>query len=156
MLHVVFTQLPPTANRIYFRGTILTVKARKYAEDFAKYMAQHHLHEIMLLDKKSAYAMHLHFYFDSLVNDTWYNDKLSPSKRAKSRYKRIDLDNRIKLVTDCVRDAVAIDDCQIFAASQEKHMDPANQRVEIFLQAIDADNFGLPPIAQGFLFPEVE
>jgi 1-deoxy-D-xylulose 5-phosphate reductoisomerase len=142
-LHVVFDQLPPSANKIYFRGTVLTAKARKYAEDFAKHMAQHHLHEIVLLDKDAVYAFHMHFYFDTLVNATWGDEKLPPSKRAKSRYKRIDLDNRIKLITDCVRDAIAIDDCQVFAASQEKHMDPTHERVEIFVQEVRPQDFGL-------------
>lgn len=143
ILHIVYKEIPPTSNKIYFRGTQLTAKARKYAEDFAKFVAQNHLHEISGMDINATYAVHLRFYFDKLTNDSWNNLSVPPSKRAKSRYKRIDLDNRIKLLTDCIRDAIGIDDSQFFAASQEKHEDPSNPRIEIMIEPVDSGMFGL-------------
>ena len=34
-LHVVYPELPPSSNKIYFQGTKLTRTAREYAEAFA-------------------------------------------------------------------------------------------------------------------------
>jgi Holliday junction resolvase RusA-like endonuclease len=146
MLTIVFPVLPPSSNRIYFRGTSLTRHAREYAEAFAAYAAQHHLHEINKLNPNGIYAFHLRFFFETLVTSSWNNPAVTPSKRAKDRYKRLDLDNRIKLLTDCVRDAIDIDDSRVFAGSQEKHMDPGNPRVEIYVQEVNPDDFGIPPI----------
>jgi Holliday junction resolvase RusA-like endonuclease len=145
VLHIAYPVLPPTSNRIYFQGTKLTRHAREYAESFAAYAAQNHLSEIMKLDRTALFAVHLRFYFETVVNETWNNPTVKPSKRAKDRYKRFDLDNRIKLLTDCVRDAIDIDDSRIFAGSQEKHMDPTNPRVEIFVHEVNPTDFGVPP-----------
>lgn len=149
MLHICFPALPPSSNKIYFRGTTLTRVAREFAEAFAAYAAQHHLHEINRLNTAGIYAVHLRFFFESLINETWNNPSVRPSKRAKDRYKRIDLDNRIKLLTDCVRDAIDIDDSRVFAGSQEKHMDPGRPRVEIYVQEVNPDDFGIPPAGAG-------
>lgn len=144
LLKMVIPFLPPTSNRIYYRGTQLTARAREFAESFAMYAAQHHLHEISRLNRDGIFAVHLRFYLE-LVNLSWNNTNLPPSKRAKDRYKRIDLDNRIKLLTDCVRDAIDIDDSRFFAGTQEKQNepDPEKSRVEIFVQEVDPRDFGL-------------
>jgi Holliday junction resolvase RusA-like endonuclease len=143
-LEVVYPELPPTSNKIYFRGTQLTTKARKYAEDFALYM-RNYLAEISEMDPNAIYALHLRFFFAQLVNPTYNNMRLPPSKRAKSRYKRIDLSNRIKLLEDCIRDALAIDDSQTFAASQEKHQCQMGEveRVEITVHQVMPELFGI-------------
>lgn len=145
MLKIVYPIFPPSSNKIYFRGTSLTRQAREYAEAFSKYVAQHHGHEVAQLDESALYAVHLHFYFPTVENESWNNPAFKPSKRAKYRYKKFDLDNRIKLLTDCVRDAIDIDDSQFFAGSQEKHQDPAMPRIEIFVQEVDPTLFGVMP-----------
>lgn len=138
-----YPALPPSSNKIYFRGTILRKEARDYAEKFSLYAAQHHLHEISQMNPEGLFALHLRFFFDTLVNETWNDMKLPPSRRAKSRYKRLDLTNRIKLLEDCVRDALDIDDSQTFAATQEKHQDPKNPRVEIEVEEVSPSLFGI-------------
>ena len=144
VLKMVYGELPPTSNKIYFRGTILTKTAREYAERFSMVISREYLPAINQLDPNALYAVHLHFYFETVVNAT-YNDPDTPaSKRAKSRYKRFDLTNRIKLLEDCVRDALAIDDSQTFIACQEKHMDPRNPRVEIYIHEVSPSLFGIP------------
>jgi Holliday junction resolvase RusA-like endonuclease len=143
MIHPV---LPPSSNKIYFRGTSLTKVAREFAEGFAKHAAQNYLHLVNQLNPDGLFAVHLRFYFETVINETWNNPNVKPSKRAKERYKRFDLDNRIKLLTDCVRDAIGIDDSHFFAGSQEKHMDPQFPRVEIMIQEVSPDLFGVPPM----------
>lgn len=142
-IKMVYSVLPPTSNKIYFRGTILTGVAREYAETFAAWAAKKHLHEINQLNPKGLFALHLRFFFKTLVNESFENEKFPPSKRAKDRYKRIDLSNRIKLLEDCVRDAIDIDDSRTFAASQEKHQDPLNERVEIEIEEVSPNLFGV-------------
>lgn len=165
---IVYPELPPTSNKLYFRGTILTKKARTYAERFAAYVARWYGPELnqFKVGPEVTYALHLRFFFDSLENENWFKatdeerrvgfvnrmvykkskdgTKTSERKNVElSRYKKIDLDNRIKLLQDCIRDAIGVDDSQIFAGSQEKHQDPSNPRVEIFVQLIPHTLFGL-------------
>lgn len=142
-MKMIFPILPPSSNHIYIKGTILTSQARDYAEKFAKFASQHHLHEINQMNPKGIFALHLRFFFGSLINETYGNTKFPPSRRAKTRYKKIDLSNRIKLLEDCVRDALEIDDSHTFAASQEKHQDAGNPRVEIEIEEISPALFGL-------------
>lgn len=144
VLKMVYGELPPTSNKIYFRGTILTKKAREYAERFAMVIGREYLPEINGLNPLAIFAIHLHFYFETVVNDSFNNPKVPASKRAKSRYKKFDLTNRVKLLEDCVRDAIAIDDSQTFIAAQEKHMDPLNPRVEIYIHEVNPALFGIP------------
>lgn len=146
LLTISYPEIPPTSNKLYFKGTQLTAVARKYGEDFSKFMMQNHGAEILEMDKGSVYALHLRFYFKVLVNVKWNDPKTPPSKRPKSRYKRIDLSNRIKLLEDCIRDALDIDDAQTFAASQEKHqLQPHEdqERVDIYIQRVEPRLFGL-------------
>lgn len=151
MLKFVCRKFPPSSNKLYFRGTSLTRVARVFAEDFAKEMFQQYGHLLTSIDSKKLYAVHLHFYFDTVVNETWNNPEVKPSKRAKERYKKFDLDNRIKLLTDCIRDFIDVEDSHFFAASQEKHMDPKDPRIEFFIQEIQPEDFGVPPAQQNLL-----
>ena len=147
ILKMVYPELPPSANHIYVKGTILTREAREYGERFAQYSTQNYLHlinEIIRPGPRSVYAVHLRFYFETVVNESYLNLKVPESKRAKTRYKKFDLTNRVKLLEDCVRDAIGIDDCLTFVATQEKHMDPSFPRVEIYVQEIDPSQFGVP------------
>lgn len=144
VLKIIYGELPPSSNKIYFRGTILTKKAREYAERFSLQVAREYLPAISQLNPEALYGLHLHFYFETVVNWTFRDMKLPVSKRAKSRYKKFDLTNRIKLLEDCVRDSLAIDDSQTFVACQEKHMDPTNPRVEIFIHEVQPTLFGVP------------
>ena len=142
-MKMVYPVLPPTSNKIYYRGTILTGVSREYAESFAAWAAKNHLHEINELNPDGLFALHLRFFFNTLVNETYQNENFPPSKRAKERYKRIDLTNRIKLLEDCVRDAIDVDDSRTFAASQEKHQDPDKERVEIEIEEVSPKLFGV-------------
>ncbi len=145
VLRVTYPIIPPTSNKLYFRGTMLTKTARDYAEAFAQFMAQNHGADVLEMDPKSLYALHLRFFMHGLENASWNNPNVAPSRRAKTRYKRVDLSNRIKLLEDCIRDAIDIDDSHTFAASQEKHQvpDEVPERVEITIQRVNPALFGL-------------
>lgn len=140
-LTIIYSRLPPTSNKIYFRGTILTSAARKYAEDFSLEVVRKYLPEISEINRKGVFSLHLKFFFETLINESYFSNK---KNKAKTLYKRTDLTNRVKLLEDCVRDALAIDDCQTFHASLEKHHAPGNERVEITITEIDPSYFNVP------------
>lgn len=144
-LRIVYPHLPPSSNHIYVRGTILKKEARIYAEDFAKYVAQNYMPEILKLNPNGIYSISIMFFFETVENATFNNFNIPESKRAKSRYKKFDLTNRVKLLEDCIRDAIDIDDSRTFVASQEKHQDPKNPRVVIDIEEVSPVLFGLLP-----------
>ena len=146
VLQFSYEELPPTSNHIYIRGTMLTQKARDYAESFAMATRRYlHITSSSAINIHAIYGLHLRFFFYELVNRTYNDPKTPPSKRAKTRYKKIDLSNRIKLLEDCVRDLLMVDDSQTFAASQEKHQCGPGEKehVEIVVQRLDTSHFGL-------------
>ena len=143
MFKLIYKEFPPSSNKIYFRGTSLTAKARVFSEDFAKFMMQHYGHLLSQVRSEATYAIHLHFYFDTIVNGTWNNPMVKPSKRAKDRYKRFDLDNRIKLLVDCIRDFIDVDDSHFLVITTEKHMDSTDPRIEVMVQEVDPRDFGV-------------
>jgi hypothetical protein len=107
------------------------------------------------------YRFHIICYFESLENPGWFefwdsdvhytkdSKEADPrtgkpkhlkgelkhrkgERKATTRYKRIDYDNRIKFLQDCVSSLVGIpDDSQIFVGYQEKRQDPTNPRAEV-------------------------
>lgn len=136
-LFISYPVLPPTSNHLYFRGTILTKKAREYKEAFKEHVIKNYMYQISALDPGALYGLHLRFFFPTLINR---------SETAKSRYKRIDLTNRIKFLEDCLKEVVSIDDSQTFIAAQEKHHCPENPRVEITYYPVDPTVFGIPNV----------
>lgn len=143
-LFLTYNRLPPSSNRIYVKGRILTAEAREYGESFSEHMRDY-LPKFMDINPASLYGLHLRFFMSNLLNETYGDMKLPPSKQAKDRYKRIDLDNRIKLITDCVRDAISVDDSHFFSGSQEKHYvrNELEERVDIYVQEVRPQDFGL-------------
>lgn len=145
-LHIVYPELPPSSNKIYFRGTILTRKAREYAERFQYYVTRNYLHLInqLRVGETTVFTVGIHFYFEELTNKSWHNPKVPEKKRAQTRYKKLDLSNRVKLLEDCIRDSLGIDDSLTFEMHTLKSQDPKNPRVEIFVSESKPTDYGIP------------
>lgn len=141
ILAVRYGELPPSANKIYFRGTQLRREAREFKERFKQYVNQYHGPAVSMIDPSWIFHVHLDIYFDSVENLNW--NRQDKKNRPKDRYKRIDLDNRIKFLTDCIRDAIAVDDSHFFYGSQRKLQDSDNPRVELYVYRVDPASFGL-------------
>lgn len=116
-------------------------------------------------DPELIYRFDMIAYFEKLENpgwfeffekDTYYTKNSKDGKhrkgelknrkgerKAKTRYKQIDVDNRIKFLQDCVSKSIGIpDDSQIFVGYQEKREDPDNPRVEVTVTVEqDTDRF---------------
>lgn len=164
-----YPELPPTSNKIYFKGTRLTEVSRAYRENFRKYVQQHYGHQISefveanfkakdpntgeLVDIRTqdpnlVFALNLYFYMDTLTS--WNDMSVPKSRRARFRFQKTDLSNRIKLLEDCFKYAVDIDDSLTFEAKQKKiHASPRDQGVYLEYYAVPVEQFGIPFIAGG-------
>lgn len=150
-------------------GVFLSKEAKAYAEKFSHHVVQNYgstLHQASFLsDLDVALEVRLLFYFEKLDNETWKG--LTPAEKAKggvqrkvkkrnkktkemetleqfvhvSRYKRLDTDNRVKLVQDCIMDAIDVDDSHIFSNILCKFQDPKRPRVEVFIEPVDVEQF---------------
>jgi len=145
ILNVVYPGLPPSSNHIYIRGTVLTKEAREFAERFSKFFATNHGHEVIDINPKDIFALHLVFHM-AVMNEGWLERGKSGQRKAKDRYKRVDLSSRVKLLEDCIRDAIGVDDSHTFAASQMKchEKDPGRHRIEIAIQRVSPSLFEIP------------
>jgi Endodeoxyribonuclease RusA len=110
-------------------------------------------------DQESVYRIDLDVYIDSLENPGWFEffeqDTFvtrGPKKgqvvgrqgerKAKTRYKVVDVDNRIKFLQDCVCKSVGIpNDCQVFQVGSTKYEDANNPRVEVTITVLDVNQF---------------
>lgn len=162
-----FPSLPPSANKIYFKGTMLQTPAREYREQFKMHMAQHYLHQFgempqpntTYVDKKGdtvdlatkepnlVFGLHLAFYMDWLTS--WGDERVYASQRAKFRFKKVDLSNRIKFVEDCFKYALGIDDSLTFYSTQMKVQSPEKEGVMITYFVLDPERFGIPRVPGG-------
>lgn len=143
-IQMIYPELPPSSNRLYIRGSILRPEARRYRENFKKWAHQHHGHEILQMDPQQIYALHLDFHLPTAINESFYDASKPPSRRAQTPYKRIDLSNKIKLLEDCIKYAVGIDDSQTFESLQRKFHAPGREKVVITLFAVNRNQYGIP------------
>ena len=161
--------LPPSTNRLYQRtrkgGLSLTDTAKQFQED-VKRSIRDFLPKLagFPLDHDTVYQCNITLYFEQLENpgwfETWEKDKYytkdskdgkhkkgelkceAGKRKAESRYKVIDYDNRIKFLQDCIVSAIGIpDDCQIFRGEQEKREDPNNPRADVEIRVRHRDEF---------------
>ena len=153
------TELPPSTNRLYQRrrgGQVaLTEEAQRFRER-VKNVVVNKMGRVLSfpIDPELVYRFDIVCYFDSLENpgwfETWEDDAYytrdskdgkhkkgelkvrAGERKAVTRYKRIDYDNRIKFLQDCVSKSIGIpDDSQIFVGHQEKREDPGHERAEV-------------------------
>lgn len=146
---VVLPFLPPSSNHIYInrggRGRCLSKEAETFKLRAISLIQTDCLARIGQLDRGMTYAVWYAFYFplDELINTTFGGGKKGS---AKSRYKRMDVENRLKLVTDSLATAIGIDDCQFFEGGHAKLSDElvgGKPQIHIFLTPKDPRYFGL-------------
>lgn len=114
--------LPPSTNKLYYtKGGIrhLSAAGKIY----------HHKVKIAILSSiafspdfmeglDTPLSLDLTFYFTELENKGWLQGK------AKSRYKRVDLSNRVKVLEDAIAEALCIDDKLFFSITLRKMQRP--------------------------------
>jgi Holliday junction resolvase RusA-like endonuclease len=117
-----YPHIPPSINSAYKinRKTgafYMDAKSKVYKDAFQIYARENWLEEINNFDTDSIYHLNLNFLFkeEELVNlDFGIN------KRRKKKYKRVDTDNLVKLMKDCIAKAFGFDDSQIFTELSSK------------------------------------
>ena len=84
-------------------------------------------------------------YFQSLENAGWHSTytkgKNKGKRKAASRYKKIDVDNRVKFLQDSVMASLGADDSHVFVGYQEKHEDPEDPRAEVMVTVVSRGRF---------------
>lgn len=156
-------ELPPSVNKLYTRtrngGKALTKEAVRFRE-YVQAIVVDNIHTLRIpTDPETVYQFELRAYFKSLENPGWFErweedtyvsrgankgalKGRAGERKAKSRYKIVDVDNRVKFLQDCVVAAIGIpDDCQIFRGIQEKYEDPDNPRAEVRISVVGRDQF---------------
>jgi hypothetical protein len=93
----------------------------------------------------SVYRFDTYLYFPSLENQGWHQTysrgKSQGKRKAATRYKKIDVDNRVKFLQDSVMTSLGVDDSQVFVGYQEKHEDPGNPRAEVKVTVVPGSRF---------------
>lgn len=147
MLHLVIPFLPPTSNRIYVNrrgghGRFLSKEAEQFKKRFSLEVVPHYLPQISQLSAGELYRVGYVFYFpkDELINKGFAQGK------AQSRYKRMDVENRLKLISDSLSTALGVDDSLFFGTACDKRnceLVGGDPQVHIFLTTATPTEFGL-------------
>lgn len=120
--------LPPSTNHAYFTKVtrvgkhmipiqILTDEGKKFKKETASHLARQHQGSMIYLRKDVPYGIFTVFFFEEIINKGW-------PKKAATRYKRMDADNRQKLLQDAVATAAGFDDSQFLITGQKKDKGP--------------------------------
>ena len=117
MIHLVLLGLPPSSNHAYENlprgGRRLSDQGKRYKLETQGYLASNYRRQMTIFRPNAPYVMAVKFYFEQLVN-SGYPDS------AKTRYKRVDGSNRVKLLEDTLHLAGGVDDSQTFQSFWEK------------------------------------
>jgi len=120
---------PPSANHAYFtKGNrkILASKGRKFKAEVKTYIARQHPEVLSYVNKEDPYTIIFHLAFEAIY---------TTGKTAKSRYKKTDVSNRVKLLEDALTDACGHDDSQhmIVVASKSSIREGEEPHVEVWV-----------------------
>lgn len=163
-LQIVIPFLPPSSNHIYVNrrggGRFLSKEAEAWKNRFSQSVIAPYLMPIQSFcktvddDPSSILELWMTFYFpkEDILNTTFGTNAKSA---AKTRYKKMDVQNRIKLITDAVSKALALDDSLNFREIHDKccaDLVGGETGVCIRLRKGDPIIFGIPPLAQQSLF----
>lgn len=147
---VVLPFLPPSSNHIYVngrggKGRFLSSEAKTFKLRAVSHIQANCLAQISRLDREAIYRVWYAFFFEpeDLLNKSFGSGK---KEAAKSRYKRMDVENRLKLVADSLATAIGIDDCQFFEGGHTKlsaALVAGVPQIHIFLTPENPRRFGL-------------
>lgn len=146
---VILPYLPPSSNHIYVTGRggirFLSSEAKTFKLRTVSHIQANCLAQISRLDREAIYRVWYAFFFpiDDLINKTYGSGKKGS---AQTRYKKMDVENRLKLIADALATAIGIDDCQFFEGGHAKlssSLTSGVSQVHIFLTPQDPGRFGL-------------
>jgi len=177
LLAIQYPTLPPSANHIYYNrpggGRGKTAEAQAWENRFIAAVSQHHLFTIRSIQDHADLGAVFGFDITLLMTpkellnqgwlsrykkDTWIGKigtparrlKLAGQRKAETRYKKIDVTNRFKLVEDAMAAALGIDDSNTFVVGGKKMVFSDQPGVFVTVSIDDPRAFGVP---EGFLGP---
>jgi Holliday junction resolvase RusA-like endonuclease len=123
--------MPLSVNKLYRRGrhgmVILSDEAKAYHEYVKRQLGDQYLHLLhqFPIGPEIVYGLSLSFFFEELENRGWFEyftkGEKKGQRKAQTRFKIVDVDNRIKFLQDVITKTVGIpNDAQIFVAHQRK------------------------------------
>ena len=130
-------ELPPSINKLYtissFRSITLTAAGRKFKNKIISEFTQKLLFHIGQLDPNKAHTLEFIFYMPEIENKGWEDGK------TKTRFKRQDITNLIKLLEDCLMTVLCIDDSSLVSSSFSKVK--GGPKVGITIIELDEDEY---------------
>lgn len=119
MIHFHLSGLPPSLNHAYYTMVqrkggkniplrVLTTEGKKYKIAIKTELASKHQDVLGFFKPDRPYCLVVKFFMKDLSTKTWAEGK------AQSRYKKVDVSNRLKLFEDALTDACGHDDSQHF------------------------------------------
>lgn len=82
---------------------VLSTEGRKFKEETIAYLTKHCQPQMKWFKPNCSYAIFALFGIPTLLNKGW-------PKTTKTRYKRVDVSNRVKVLEDVIAEASATDD----------------------------------------------
>ena len=145
-------EMPPSVNELYIkraggRGLALSKKATHYRRVVQSTASEHPdivLGMFPIGDQETAYAFDIQLFFKAVENKGWH-DRITKGPRkgerkAETRYKKVDTDNRVKFLQDAVCRAIGMpDDCQVFDVRVRKFASAGEPWVRVRISVIDVD-----------------
>lgn len=154
MLHFRLPSIPVSSDHAYesvVRGKgpkRITVRrlsdaGKKYKTEVKRHLLKQCPEALSFFTPNHPYLLLIQFTFkgrDTLYNKTWLEE--DPKKRAKDRYKRLDVSNRIKLFEDALAEAVGIDDKHNFFIGVSKTWAEAYEATDVWVynRELERDN----------------
>jgi Holliday junction resolvase RusA-like endonuclease len=135
MIHIAMQGLPPSLNELYIKTRggkrALSEGGRKYKAETTALLAQKFQAEMRQLTPNTPFLVLARFYFENVENLGW-------GKGTCSRYKRIDVTNRIKVLEDCLKDAGGVDDSQNLTMILDKR-EGRPERVDLWIWNLETE-----------------
>lgn len=135
MICLELPSIPPSTNNAYVNlprgGRTLGPVGRAYKTETTTFLARNYPEELRKLLPDVPYFLYVRVYLPAIEN-----------KSGKTRYKKVDVSNRLKLFEDCLKDAGGIDDSQFLMVLQEKRLAPPGiEATQAFLWNMEENDF---------------
>lgn len=135
MIKVILPFLPPSSNHAYinngFGGRTLSAAGKKFKTETKVTIARRYTTALTAMKPNMPALVLARFYFESLLNKGW-------PKTAKSRYKKLDATNRVKLLEDALAEVLGVDDSCTMAFIPVK-LQGTPERVELYIWSLEQE-----------------
>lgn len=133
MIRFCLPGLPISINAFYMtikkgKRTIraITKEGRAYKKESVAHLVRRYPSELAKMEKDQPYLVVARLHFKSILNKSW-------PETAKTRYKKLDGTNRVKVLEDVISEATGVDDAQNLTFIVEKCQTDEEERTEVWL-----------------------